>query len=78
MPAQLSWHWGVFPLTELKPIPQDRCLTVVGDGANPVGWTAGNPVIRARLYHRHDAASRRASRAGQWSEHAFGGDQHGV
>ncbi len=64
MPAQLSWHWGVFPLTELEPIPQRRRLTVVGDGANPMGWTAGNPVIRARLHHRHDAASRRARRAG--------------
>ena len=78
MPAELSWHWHVFPLPELQPIAQGRRLIVVGDGADPMGWSAGYPVIRAGLDHSHDTASCRARRAGEWSEHAGGGDEHGV
>jgi hypothetical protein len=78
MPAELSWHWRVFPLSELQPIAQGRCPTVIGDGANPMGWSAGNPVIRARLDHSHDTTSCRARRTGEPSEHAGRRDEHGV
>jgi hypothetical protein len=78
MPAETSWHRCVFPLAELQPVAQGRRLTVVGDGADPMGRSAGYPVIRARLDHGHDATSGRARRAGEGSEHAGGGDEHGV
>lgn len=78
MPAELSWHWHVFPLPELQPIAQGRCLIVVGDGADPMGRSGGYPVIRAGLDYSHDAASCRARRAGEWSEHAGGGDEYGA
>jgi hypothetical protein len=78
MLAEPYWHWRVFPLSELQPIAQGRCPTVIGDGADPMGWSAGNPVIRARLDHSHDTASRRARRTGERSEHAGGGNEHGV
>lgn len=78
MPDKLSWHWRALPLSELEPIAQDGCRIVVGDGTDPVGWSAGYPVIRAGLDHSHHSASGRARRAGQWSEHARGGDEHGL
>ena len=78
MPAEQAWHWHVFPLPELQPIAQGRCPTVIGDGADPMGWSASNPVIRARLDHSHDTASCRARRTGERSEHAGGGEEHGV
>ncbi len=78
MSAEMSWHGRVFPLPELQPLTQGRRLVIVGDRPDPMGWSAGYPVVRAGLDHRHDAASGRARRAGEWSEHARGGDQHGV
>jgi hypothetical protein len=78
MLAEMFWHWGVFPLPKFQPIAQGRRLTVVGDGSDPMGWSAGDPVIRAWLDHGHDAASGRAGRAGEWSDHACGGDEHRV
>jgi hypothetical protein len=78
MPAELSWHCRVFPLSELQPIAQGRCLAGIGDGADPTGWSAGNPVIRARLDHRHHTAPCRARRTGERPEHAGGRDEHGV
>jgi len=78
MPVELAWHWRVFPLSELQPIAQGRCPTVIGDGADPMGWSAGYPVIRAGLDHSHDTASCAARRTSEWSEHAGGGDEHGV
>jgi hypothetical protein len=78
MPAEMPWHRRVFPLPELQPVAQGRRLTVVGDGADPMGRSAGYPVVRARLDQGHDATSGRARRAGEWSEHAGGGDEHGV
>jgi hypothetical protein len=78
MPAELYWHWRVFPLSELQPIPQDRRVKLVGDGADPVGWSERHTVFHAGLQNGHDTESRRARRAGQRSEHAGGGDEHGV
>jgi hypothetical protein len=78
MPAELYWYWRVFPLSELQPIAQGRCPTVIGDGADPMGWSARHPVIRARLDHSRDTASRRARRTGERSEQAGGRDEHGV
>jgi hypothetical protein len=78
MAAEMLWRSHLFPLPKLQPIAQRRCLTGVGDGTDPMGWSAGCPVVRAGLNQSHDAASGRARRAGQRSEHAPGGDEHGM
>ena|SRR5271166_1906845 len=78
MSAEMPWHGAVFPLSALQPIAQGRGLAVVGEGADPMGWSAGYPVVRAGLDESHDAASGWAGRAGEWPEHARGGDQHGA
>jgi len=78
MPVEMPWHGCAFPLPELQPIAQGRRLAVVGDGADPMGWSAGYPVVRAGLDHGHDATAGRARRAGEWPQHACGGDEHRV
>jgi hypothetical protein len=78
MADELSWQWGAFPLPQLQPIPQDRCVTLAGDGPDPMSLPAGHTVFCAGLQQSHDAASRRARCAGEWPEHARGGDEHGV
>ena len=76
MPDELRWQGCVLPLPQLQPVPQDRCVSVVSNRADPVGWPTGHPVIRAGLQQSQDAASRRARCAGEWSEHARRGDEH--
>jgi len=78
MSAEMPWRGSVFPLSELEPIAQGRGLAGVRDGAYPMGWSAGYPVVRAGLDESHDAESGWARGAGEWSEHARGADQHGV
>src|SRR6185312_11401457 len=78
MPSEWPWYGRVFPLPELQPIPQFGGRVAVGDGAYPVGWAASHSIIRAGLDQCHDAASGWARRAGEWSQHARGRDQHGV
>ena len=78
MPAELSWQWRVFDCPSSSQSRRAAASLVVGDGADPMGWSAGYPVIGARLDHGHDTASGRARSAGEWSEHARGGDEHGV
>ncbi len=65
MPGELSWQWGAFPLPQLQPIPQDRRVTLVGDGPDPMGLPAGHTVLCAGLQQSHDPASGRAGCTGE-------------
>lgn len=78
MPVEFPWHRDVFPLPPLEPIAQGHRLTIVGDRADPLRRPAGYPVIGTRLEQGHDATSGRAGRARERTEHAVGGDEHGV
>lgn len=78
MLTELPWNGGAFPLSELQPIPQLRGRVAVVNRAYPMGWAASHSVIRAGLDQCHDAASGRARRAGERSQHAPPRDQHGV
>ena len=65
MPGELTWQWGLFPLPQLQPIPQDRRVTPVGDGPDPMGLPAGHTVLSAGLQESHHSAAGRARGAGE-------------